>query len=150
MRKFIEKCGFQQESIMRKHRIVDRRNRDTAVYVVLNSDWEQIDVKLKKILGISLRAKVHKVAEIEESSSKNVPKNVPEKKLKVVSTTVFEKVPQKIPQISPQNVLKNANNANNVSRPSSSDVQGVLSGLSVSQKNRLKKKNSKVEKRETI
>ena len=42
MRKFLERCGFVQESIMRKYRIVDRRNRDIVVYVILNSDWEQV------------------------------------------------------------------------------------------------------------
>jgi hypothetical protein len=42
MRKFLERCGFVLESIMRKYRIVNRRNRDIAVYVVFNSDWEQV------------------------------------------------------------------------------------------------------------
>ena len=79
MRKFLERCGFQHESTMRKHRIIERRNRDTGVYVILNSDYEQIEVKLKKILGIDIRAKMHKVAEIEESSSNSIPaKNVPQ------------------------------------------------------------------------
>ena len=68
MRKFLERCGFQQESIMRKHRIVDSRNRDTGVYVLLNSDWDQINIRLKKILDLDLYTKMHKVAEIEENS----------------------------------------------------------------------------------
>ena len=68
MRKFLERCGMVMESVMRKHKVVDGRNRDTSVYVVLNSDWETIDVKLKKVLGLDLRKKVHKVAEIEEPS----------------------------------------------------------------------------------
>ena len=71
---------------MRKHRIIERRNRDTGVYVILNSDYEQIEVKLKKILGIDIRAKMHKVAEIEESSSstsipeKNIPQEIKKRK----------------------------------------------------------------------
>jgi RimJ/RimL family protein N-acetyltransferase len=44
MRKFLERCGFALESIMRKYRIVNRRNRDVAVYVVFNSDWEQVSI----------------------------------------------------------------------------------------------------------
>ena len=63
MKKFLERCGFRLEAILRKHRIVSRRNRDTAVYVVLNSDWPEIEFRLKKFLGIPLR-KVVKVAEI--------------------------------------------------------------------------------------
>ena len=78
MRKFLERCGFVMESVMRKHRILDNRNRDSAVYLILNSDWDQISVKLKNILGINLRDKMHKVAEIEEpSSTKESKKNIP-------------------------------------------------------------------------
>ena len=78
MRKFLERCGFAMESVMRKHRILDNRNRDSAVYVILNSDWDQISVKLKSILGLNLRDKMHKVAEIEETySAKKSTKNVP-------------------------------------------------------------------------
>ena len=69
MRKFLERCGIVMESVMRKHKVVDGRNRDTSVYVVLNSDWETVEVKLKKVLGLDLKRKVHKVAEIEEPSS---------------------------------------------------------------------------------
>jgi hypothetical protein len=33
------------------------------VYVVLNSEWEGVEVKLKKLLGIPLKEVMHKVAE---------------------------------------------------------------------------------------
>ena len=81
MRKFLERCGYVEESIMRKHRIVNSRNRDTAVYVLLNSDWDQINIRLKKILGLDLNKKMHKVAQIEESSSLRV-ENVLETSIK--------------------------------------------------------------------
>jgi RimJ/RimL family protein N-acetyltransferase len=66
-RKFLERCGFRLEAVMRKHRIFKSRNRDTAFYVLLNSDWEELEVKFKKYLGISLKPKMHKIAEIGES-----------------------------------------------------------------------------------
>jgi hypothetical protein len=96
MRKFLERCGFVMESVMRKHRILDNRNRDSAVYVILNSDWDQISVKLKSILGINLRDKMHKVAEIEETSSakksvKNVPGVIQSKELSATTLSTGQK-----------------------------------------------------------
>lgn len=66
-RKFLERLGFTLEAVLRKHKIVRRRNRDTALYVMLNSDWEQVcELKLKKLLGISLKPVMQKAAEIED------------------------------------------------------------------------------------
>ena len=119
MRKFLERCGFQQESIMRKHRIVDCRNRDTAVYVLLNSDWDQINVRLKKILGLDLYTKMHKIAEIEENSItrnefvlqntilKNKKENIPLPiSFKEISNLVSDKVPNANLSASQKNRLK--------------------------------------------
>ncbi len=39
MCKLLAGAGFLLEATLRKHRIVRNRNRDTAVYVMLNSDW---------------------------------------------------------------------------------------------------------------
>ena len=64
-RKFLERCGFQLEAVLRKHKIVQNRNSDTALYVVLNSDWVDVERKLKVLLGMSLKPIVHKIAEIE-------------------------------------------------------------------------------------
>ena len=65
MRKFLERCGFKLEAVLRKHRVVDRRNSDSALYVLLNSEWIEADQALKKLLGLPLRAQLHKVAEID-------------------------------------------------------------------------------------
>lgn len=66
-RKFLERCGFQLEATLRKHRIVQNRNSNTALYVVLNSEWEDAERKLKTLLKISLAPKMHKIAEIESA-----------------------------------------------------------------------------------
>jgi hypothetical protein len=65
MRKFLERCGFKLEAVLRKHRVVDRRNSDAALYVLLNSEWTEADQGLKKLLGLPLREQLHKVAEID-------------------------------------------------------------------------------------
>jgi hypothetical protein len=66
-RRFLESCGFQLEAVLRKHKVVQRRNRNTALYVVLNSEWLETETKLKRRLGYSLQPVAHKVAEIESA-----------------------------------------------------------------------------------
>ena len=39
MCKLMTSSGFLLEATLRKHRIVNKRNRDSALYVMLNSDW---------------------------------------------------------------------------------------------------------------
>lgn len=68
LKKFIERCGFKLEAVLRKHRIINKRNIDTAVYTLLNSDWNEEEIKLKRYLGLPLN-KTHKIAEIELSKS---------------------------------------------------------------------------------
>lgn len=68
MRKFLERCGFQSEAVLRKHRIVQRRNRDSALYVVLNSEFVDVSLRLKLLLGIDPKPKVAKPAEIQEAA----------------------------------------------------------------------------------
>lgn len=55
------------ESILRKHRIVKNRNRDSAMYVILNSEWLESAVKLKKYLGIDPKPKTVRLADIQEA-----------------------------------------------------------------------------------
>lgn len=64
-RKFLERCTFQLEAILRKHKVVEDRNRDTAVYVILNSDWAENEIRLKKYLGWSTKPFVEKAADIK-------------------------------------------------------------------------------------
>jgi hypothetical protein len=59
------RCGFKIEGILRKHRIVKGRNRDTALYVILNSEWFELSIKLKKWIGIDPNPKTIKVADIQ-------------------------------------------------------------------------------------
>ena len=68
LKKFLERCGFKLEAILRKHRVIKRRNRDSAVYVMLNSEWPEEEFKLKRYLGIPLK-KVHKAAEFEDDGA---------------------------------------------------------------------------------
>lgn len=64
-RKYLERCGFTLECVLRKHKILQQRNSNTALYVVLNSEWVDVERKLKGYLGISLTPQVHKIASIE-------------------------------------------------------------------------------------
>ena len=48
-RKFLQRCGFELEAVLRKHRVVGNRNRNTAVYVVLNSDWQETAEKKLRV-----------------------------------------------------------------------------------------------------
>jgi hypothetical protein len=59
------------EAILRKHMIINRRNRDTALYVMLNSEWKDAEVKLKIYLGISIFGVKQKIAEIDYSELKS-------------------------------------------------------------------------------
>ncbi len=45
-RKLLQKCGFQFETVLRKHKVIQKRNSNTALYVVLNSEWQEIVPKL--------------------------------------------------------------------------------------------------------
>ena len=65
-RKFLERCGFKIEGILRKHRIVNKKNRDSVLYVFLNSDWLDVSTKLKKLIGIDLKPKTKKIADVDE------------------------------------------------------------------------------------
>lgn len=65
MRKFLERCGFTSEAVLRKHQIIRRRNRDTALYVLLNSELVDALIALKRHLGIDPRPKMHNAASID-------------------------------------------------------------------------------------
>ncbi|RYH20342.1 N-acetyltransferase [archaeon] len=51
-RKFFQRCGFLHEATLRKHRIIQIRNSNTAVYVMLNSDWGSIESQLCRSVGL--------------------------------------------------------------------------------------------------
>lgn len=51
-RKFFQRCGLMFETILRKHRVIQNRNSNTALYVILNSDWNQVGPKLRAYVDI--------------------------------------------------------------------------------------------------
>ena len=53
--KFLERVGFSLEAVLRKHRIVERRNRDTSLYRILNSDWPTASVALHRLLDVPFK-----------------------------------------------------------------------------------------------
>jgi len=65
-RKFLARCGFELEAVMRKHRIVGKRNSNTALFVILNSDWQQEgrEKRLRQYLQLPDTVTV-KIAEID-------------------------------------------------------------------------------------
>jgi hypothetical protein len=68
-RKFLERCGFQCEAVLRKHKVLHQRNSNTALYTVLNSDFLEVEKRLKTYLGWSLAPKMHKIAEVESAGA---------------------------------------------------------------------------------
>ena len=80
-RKFLQRCGFSLEVILRKHRIVSNRNRDTALYSMLNSDWDDIEVNIKKYIGLSLKPVMHNAFEID--TGKDIDKQIMLEKMKL-------------------------------------------------------------------
>ena len=80
MRKFVERCGFILETILRKHKIVQRRNCDTALYVMVNSDWTQNEVKIKTLLGIEMKPKMKQAGELDFGIKRSALYNAVESK----------------------------------------------------------------------
>lgn len=62
------------EAVLRKDRIVSNRNRDTALYSLLNSDWEDAEIKIKNHLGLSLKPVMHNAIEID--SGRDIDKQI--------------------------------------------------------------------------
>lgn len=50
-RKFLQRCGFQLESILRKNKIIQNRNSNSSLYSMLNSEWIEFEPKFKLFLG---------------------------------------------------------------------------------------------------
>ena len=64
-RKMLERCGFILEATLRKHQIIRNRNRNTCIYVILNSEWAENEIKLKKYLGILVNPSVKRAFDVE-------------------------------------------------------------------------------------
>jgi len=65
-RKLFQRCGFFFETILRKHKVIQNRNSNTAVYIVLNSDWQDVGPKLRSYANIPKKELV-KAIEIAEA-----------------------------------------------------------------------------------
>ncbi len=50
-RKLLIKCGFQFETTLRKHKVIQNRNSNTALYVLLNSEWLEAQKNLSNVIG---------------------------------------------------------------------------------------------------
>ncbi len=50
--------------------IVNRSNRDSALYVIINSEWGEggLELRLKKYVGYDTKPKMHNIAEIDSPS----------------------------------------------------------------------------------
>ncbi|KAJ1430852.1 hypothetical protein B484DRAFT_328167 [Ochromonadaceae sp. CCMP2298] len=57
-RKLLLSAGFLLEAVLRKHKIIQNRNSNTALYVLLNSEWELAQEKLRRKLGIKVKGGV--------------------------------------------------------------------------------------------
>ena len=69
-RKFLERCGFRLEAVMRKHKIFRGRiNRDTALYVILRTEFQEIETKLKTLLKYPMKPTGKKIAGIDSNIS---------------------------------------------------------------------------------
>lgn len=55
-RNFFQRCGFQHEATLRKHRILHSRNSNSAIYVLLNSDWDLAVRNLLRLLNLPMKA----------------------------------------------------------------------------------------------
>jgi len=49
-RKGFEQLGFTYEGTLRKERVIRNCNQDTAVYSILNSDWENISTRILRVI----------------------------------------------------------------------------------------------------
>ena len=76
-RKFLQRCFFQLETVLRKHKIVSNRNCNTALHIMLNSDWPQIEVNYKSMLKLPLKKDVKAINLIGFSIAPlpDIPKN---------------------------------------------------------------------------
>eukprot|EP01035_Chromulina_nebulosa_P017152 gene17152-22666_t len=66
-KKLFIRCGFLLEGTLRKHKIINDRNRDTCIYSIINSDWLDVETSLKKHVGIPTIIKKEKIASIDTS-----------------------------------------------------------------------------------
>ena len=62
-RKFLQRCGYQLEAVLRKSKIVQNKNSNSALYSMLNSEWPDHEPKLR-VLADCKEEKKLKIAEV--------------------------------------------------------------------------------------
>ena len=62
-RKFLQRCGFQLEAVLRKNKIVQNKNSNSALYSMLNSEWPDHEPKIRALANCKEEKKL-KIAEV--------------------------------------------------------------------------------------
>lgn len=100
-RKFLARSGFLLEAVLRKHRIVQDRNSNSALYVMLNSDFQSIEDKLRTALGLQDANKTVRVAALSTAIDRSQLQfaNVPEVARKKKQTKRRDKSKKKLAEL---------------------------------------------------
>lgn len=67
-KKFFLSCGFLLESTLRKHRIVNNRNSDSSLFVLLNNEWREKELGIRRNLKMVPKktVKASEIADIQQ------------------------------------------------------------------------------------
>jgi RimJ/RimL family protein N-acetyltransferase len=75
-RRLLERSGFTLEATLRKHRVRFGRNQDTALYTMLNSEWQECAARLRKNLGYKPVSAGVRLFEIQSAEDAIQPQSI--------------------------------------------------------------------------